>query len=95
MPKILFLNTDTEVEVSEGTTILEAALDNGIDIDNDCGANGVCGTCHVYIDRGIDQVSPRESDEADLLETVDKPTERSRLACQTRVLGDIAVTIPK
>ncbi|MBN2227354.1 MAG: (2Fe-2S)-binding protein [candidate division Zixibacteria bacterium] len=95
MPKILFVNSDTEVEVAEGTTILEAALDNGIDIDNDCGANGVCGTCHVYIDCGIDRVSPKEGDEADLLETVDKLTDRSRLACQTRVLGDITVTIPK
>jgi len=95
MPKIMFQNTNTEVEVVEGTTILEAALDNNIDLDNDCGANGVCGTCHVYIDVGVDQVSPPESDEADLLESVEGLTERSRLACQTRVMGDITVTIPK
>ncbi|UCD17430.1 MAG: (2Fe-2S)-binding protein [Candidatus Zixiibacteriota bacterium] len=95
MPRILFLNDETVAEVPEGASILEAALDNGVSINNDCGANGACGTCHVFIDEGLDNVTAMEGDEAELLEMVEGATGRSRLACQARILGDIIVTIPE
>lgn len=94
MPKIHFLNSNVEIEVDDNTSILEAALENGIDLDNVCGANGVCGTCQVHIEYGHDNLSPITAEEQELLEMTEFIPGKSRLACQTRVFGDIGLTIP-
>jgi len=94
MPKVVFSNTGDEFEIEEGITILEAAFTNGIEIKNDCGGNCVCSTCHVIIDDGWEALSEIEEDEAELLEEVENLTDRSRLACQAIIYGDIEFSIP-
>ncbi len=95
MPKIVFTNDNTEVEVAEGTTILEAALENNIIINNDCDGNIICGSCLVWIDDGIDRLSPVSAEESELLLQMENYLPyRSRLACQARVQGDVNVAIP-
>ena len=49
MPKVKFLPSETEVEVDEGYNLLDAALDNNVQIDHNCGGNCACSTCHVII----------------------------------------------
>lgn len=95
MPKIRFLNSNMELEVPDNTSILEAALAHDIEIDNDCGANGVCGTCQVHIEHGLKNLSEMTDGERELLEMTDYVPDKSRLACQTRVFGDIVLTIPQ
>ncbi len=41
------------VEVGEGDSILDAALDNDLHLNHNCGAVCACSTCHVYIDKGM------------------------------------------
>ncbi len=94
MPKIKILNNNMEIEVAEGTSILEAMLDNDVDINNDCGANGVCGTCQVHIEDGHDHLSEMSAEELELLEMTEYTPGKSRLACQTRIYGDVELTIP-
>ena len=95
MPKIKFLPLDVEVEVAEGTTILDAALDNDIKIDHNCGGNCACSTCHVIIESGYDTLKDMTEDEEDMLDEAEGLTDLSRLACQCPVVSDLVVRIPE
>ena len=52
MVKVTFLSSDNEeyiVEVAQGSSLMEAARQNGIPgIEADCGGACACGTCHIY-----------------------------------------------
>lgn len=94
MPKVKFMPTGQEVEVAEGTIILDAALDNNIQIDHNCGGNCACSTCHVIIEKGYDSLNPMTEDEEDMLDEAENLTETSRLACQCKIVEDMIVNIP-
>jgi 2Fe-2S ferredoxin len=88
------------VEVDEGVTVMEAAIDAGIDgIDADCGGQLSCATCHVYVDPAWrDRLPPMSGDENDLLDFAINRDERSRLCCQiqcTIETNGIAVEVPE
>jgi 2Fe-2S ferredoxin len=94
MPKVRFLPMDIEVEVPEGTAVLDAALNNNIQIDHNCGGNCACSTCHIIIEKGFDTLNPVSEDETDMLDEAEGLTDRSRLACQCKVKSDLIVKIP-
>jgi len=94
MPKIKFLPQDVEIEVEEGKTILDAALDNNIRIDHNCGGNCACSTCHVIIEEGFESLGEMSEDEEDMLDEAENLTDTSRLACQCKVTKDLVVRIP-
>ena len=54
MPKITYITTDKvhhEVEVDNGYSVMEGAINNNIDgIVAECGGACACATCHSYID---------------------------------------------
>jgi uncharacterized 2Fe-2S/4Fe-4S cluster protein (DUF4445 family) len=50
--KVKFLPDDKEVEVAEGTTLLEAAERAEIYINSLCGGEGLCGECRLQVTRG-------------------------------------------
>lgn len=88
------------LEVEAGTTLMRAAVSNGIDgIIGECGGQAMCATCHVYVRPEYAQALPDISDDED--EMLDcAAVERmgtSRLACQIKVdaeLSEIVVDIP-
>lgn len=94
MPKITFLPMNKEVIVESGTPILDAALDNNIKINHNCGGNCACSTCHVIVETGFDSMNEVTEDEMDMLDEADGLTDTSRLACQAKVTQDIIVRIP-
>jgi 2Fe-2S ferredoxin len=94
MPKVRFLPLDVEVEVPEGKTILDAALDNNIKIDHNCGGNCACSTCHVIVEQGNDTLNEQSEDEEDMLDEVEELHDTSRLACQCKITADLVVRIP-
>ena len=94
MPKIRFLPQDVEIEVEEGKTILDAALDNNIRIDHNCGGNCACSTCHVVIEKGFESLGEMSEDEEDMLDEAENLTDTSRLACQCKITQDLIVRIP-
>ncbi len=95
MPKVRFLPLDVEVEVREGTPVLDAALDNNIKIDHNCGGNCACSTCHIVIEQGFDSLNEMSEDEEDMLDEAEGLTDTSRLACQAKVTRDLVVRIPE
>jgi 2Fe-2S ferredoxin len=94
MPKIRFLPFDIEVEVPEGKTILDAALDNNIKIDHNCGGNCACSTCHVHVLEGLKTLNEMTEDEADMLDEAEDRQDNSRLACQCKATADLVISIP-
>jgi 2Fe-2S ferredoxin len=95
MPKILFMPKDVEVEVPEGTPVLDAALDNNIRINHNCGGNCACSTCHIVVESGYESLSEMSEDETDMLDEVENLSENSRLACQVKAKSDMVIRIPE
>lgn len=75
-----------QVDVREGETILEAALNAGIPHFHACGGNAECSTCRVIVMEGRDQLTPVSPAEQRLRTIVPFPP-KIRLACQTSVTG--------
>ena len=72
--------------VALGVTLMDAARQAGVMTNAICGGTGTCGACRVRVMSG--QVSPPTSAEAQAV------ADGMRLACQTRVLGDVRVDVP-
>jgi adenylate cyclase len=75
---------------SKVATILESTLASGIDHMHACGGNAKCSTCRVSITEGIEHCHPRNEEEANMAEKLKFPAE-IRLACQTKIKGDISI----
>ena len=93
MPKVRFLKESIEVEVPEGTSILEAARIGGAPEGDRCGGVCACSTCHVYVVKGFDHTSEIEDEEADILDKAFDVRMESRLGCQAKIHGDLDVII--
>ncbi len=89
MPRITYQN-EVVIEVDTVTPILHASLQHGIPHTHVCGGNARCSTCRVLILDGLDNVCPRnEKGQKMALRRNFSPN--VRLACQTTVLGDVAL----
>lgn len=88
MPIVRFLNIGQEVEVEEGSSILEAARKAGAPEGDRCGGVCACSTCHVYVRQGLDDLSEAEDEELDILEKAFAPEFNSRLGCQAKIEGE-------
>jgi 2Fe-2S ferredoxin len=75
-------------------SLLDVALNFGVELEHACGGNCACTTCHVIVRQGEANLSPMEDREADKLDTAAGLTLHSRLACQAVVKGDVTVEIP-
>jgi len=92
MEENIVLNVNgIKLSISRNITLLEALRSNGILISASCGGRGLCGLCRVKILKGnISQPTLREREL--LGELIEKGW---RLACQTRVLGETWISIPR
>ena len=102
MPKITYIDVSGEertVEVKNGLTVMEGAVQNNIPgIDADCGGGMACATCHVYVKEDwLDKLPNKEDGEEDMLDMAFEPKNNSRLSCQLIVsdeLDGLEVNIP-
>jgi len=87
---------DVTVEIFEGESILEVALDNDIHLNHNCGGVCGCSTCHVYVERGEDLLPDMSDREEEYVDRARNPKYNSRLACQCKLSeeGDLVVTVP-
>ena len=98
MPKIHFVNEFRTVEIDRpGRTVLDVLLENGINpmretfLGLNCHGHGVCPYCKVFVkERAPGAVSP-----PNLRERLFGNHGWRRMACQTKILGDVDVwTMP-
>ncbi|GAB1396332.1 MAG TPA: 2Fe-2S iron-sulfur cluster-binding protein [Saprospiraceae bacterium] len=81
----------------EGYSILEITEDHGVHLNHNCGGVCACSTCHVYIDKGMDDLEEISDKEEDFIDRAINPKLNSRLGCQCIILDAAAVievTIP-
>jgi uncharacterized 2Fe-2S/4Fe-4S cluster protein (DUF4445 family) len=90
--QVQFQPVGRRVEVPAGTTLFEAARLAGLDLTTACGGEGNCGQCQVVFLAG--EVSPLTADEEFLISEGDRQ-KGYRLACCTKVLGDVKIHVPK
>ncbi len=90
MPNIRFLPMGTVVESKAGETILETAQRVGVKSAATCGGRGICRGCRVRVVDGEDALSDMEYAEQSIMGNTFFLT-KERLACQTRISGDIVV----
>jgi len=79
------------VEVTPGTSVLEASRLAGIPHASVCGGRGRCSTCRVRVRGEISGIDPPAEDELRVLRRIGA-TSNVRLACQLRPRGAIEVT---
>ena len=82
---------EKSAEISPMQTILEASHANGIPHICECAGSARCSTCRVMIIDGLENCLPRSTLEQKLATRKGFYPE-IRLACQTRVVGDITLT---
>ena len=87
----IFSQTDNKtIDVPPGSTILKATLKAKINHTHVCGGNARCSTCRVYVVDGLSNCRPRNEKEKQLAEKLGFP-ENIRLACQTKINGNLAI----
>ncbi len=96
LPHAEYAPDGAEVSAPPGTSICEALLDNGIEIEHACDQVCACTTCHVIVRAGGRSLSEMEEGEEDMLDRAWGLEPDSRLSCQA-ILGreDVTVEIPK
>ena len=95
MPRVTYIDTagkETTLDIAEGTSVMQAAVLNGIDgITAECGGSCMCATCHVYVrDDQQAKTPPMNPDEDAMLEMTAAPRlPTSRLSCQLQLAADL------
>jgi len=98
--KIIFIvkGEKKEFQVPLGTTVLEAAHNNDIDLEGACEGSLACSTCHVVVDKAFyDKLEEPSEDEEDMLDLAFGLTPTSRLGCQitmTKELDGLTLIVP-
>ena len=104
MPKIIFIQHDgkqREVTAEVGCSAMNAAANNMVPgILADCGGEGICGTCHGFVDEEwLHRLPPPVGVEKDMLEAgVVNPQQNSRLTCRIQLtdeLDGLIIRLPK
>ena len=94
MTKVVFIaenGASQSVDVLPGLTLMEAAVQNGVDgIDGDCGGSCNCGTCHVWVDDAWSaRLTPPQAMETGMLEGLENVRPNSRLCCQIKASSEM------
>lgn len=84
---------DIKIEgCSKDASLLEIAMENGVQMDHACGGNGACTTCMVKVHKGAENLSDITDREEMMGMNSDHP--EYRLGCQCRPEGgDVEVEL--
>jgi 2Fe-2S ferredoxin len=94
MAKITYIKNGNPIEIetdANGQSLLEIAQENAVDMDNACGGNGVCTTCMVKVESGLENLGPI-TDREEMM-GMDAENPEMRLGCQCAVNGDCTVEL--
>jgi len=94
MPKVIYISPDQtrhEVELENGYSIMEGAINNNIDgIVAECGGACACATCHSYVDAAwTDKIPAMDDMEDSMLDAAFERKDNSRLTCQIEMSDEL------
>ena len=85
----LTINGKTELEVEQGSSLLNTLSTNGVYLSSACGGKGSCGQCKCQVVEGGGEILDSEKGHF----TRKQQKENWRLGCQVKVKGDMAVKV--
>ena len=85
LPHVELCPDGTVIEAAPGTTVCDALLASGVEIEHACEKSCACTTCHVIVREGFGSLDPAEETEEDLLDKAWGLEPNSRLSCQATV----------
>ncbi len=101
--QVIFQPSGSRGKIEAEQSLLDAARTLSVELESVCGGAGVCGKCKVKIMEGYftrydvfstqDHLTPLTSEEIELLEEEERK-EGFRLACMSRIQGDLVIYIP-
>jgi len=101
---VVFQPSGSRGKVADGTTLLNAARKLGAEIESVCGGKGACGKCKIRIEEGyfakygisssIKSTATTDELNAKFINR-QQLKQNYRLACQTKVHGDLVVFVPE
>ncbi len=96
LPHVELCPEGTLIDAPTGTSLCDALLQNGVEIEHACEKSCACTTCHVIVREGFGALEPSDEKEDDLLDRAWGLEPNSRLSCQV-MLGsaDLVIEIPK
>lgn len=86
MPRVSFKKKGITLDVIENTLLLDCIRNAGLNIETPCNGIGLCGKCKVIAKGELSLPSEEEKKFIDC-------SKNERLACLTRVLGDVEVKL--
>ncbi len=86
--QVRFEPDNVEIEVPEGTNLMQAAIAAGVHINASCGGGGTCGTCNVLVKQG--RVDGRKGNKVSEIEF----NKGMRQSCQSTVTSDLVIEVP-
>jgi len=83
------------LDIETNGNLLSILMEEDLNILKECGGRGMCATCHVYIQEGMNALSPIAKREQRTLEVITTCKPNSRLACQAKVMAEgVVVELP-
>jgi len=100
---VVFTPSGKRGRVAQGTTVLQAARELGVDLDSVCGGRAICGRCQVTLSEGAFPKHGIESraehlsglgDNEIAYDEAEGLAEGRRLGCSARLLKDAVIDVP-
>jgi ferredoxin len=92
----LTLNIDgKQVVAQQNSTLLSIFKEHDILVNQICGGQGMCASCHFFVMDGLESLTPPTQQEQMTLQFIKIDRSGARLACQTRAIGNgIVIELP-
>jgi iron-sulfur cluster assembly protein len=82
------------LRLAEGENLLDRLLQQGVELEHDCGGTLACATCRVIVREGLESLREMSADEQDMLDKASSFGPGARLACQAiGGEGDLVIEI--
>jgi len=90
--RVTFVPLAISETAAQDETLLDVARRAGVPLGNSCGGTGICLRCRITIVEGAARVGSQTSMERNAIDSGRLDGSPVRLACQTIVRGDCAIT---
>ncbi len=85
-----------KIEAKHNSTLLSVFKEHDIVVNQLCGGQGMCASCHFFVVDGSPELTPPTVQEKITLQYTKIERPGARLACQTRVIGDgVVIELPQ
>lgn len=102
---VIFQPSGSRGQIEEGTVLLEAARELGVEIESTCGGRMMCSKCMVRVEEGfferfgiessMDHLNPVESQEKEFFRKKGITGDNYRQSCVAELRGPVVIFVPE